>query len=70
MLMPVSKLNLYNFSTVLATHIFETFFGNVCITKATWFYFCPCVHKSFRGGEILRKSVSHSWETSQWYLFW
>ena len=49
MLMPVSKLNLYNFSAVSTAHVYETFFYNVCIAEKTCFYFCPCFHKSFRG---------------------
>ena len=49
MLMPVSKLNLYNFSAVSTAHVYDTFFYNVCIAEKTCFYFCPCFHKSFRG---------------------
>ena len=57
MLMPVSKLNLYNFSAVSTARIYETFFYNVCIAEKTFFYFCPCFHKSFRGEKIIRKPV-------------
>lgn len=55
--MPVSKLNLYNFSAVSTARIYETFFYNVCIAEKTFFYFCPCFHKSFRGEKIIRKPV-------------
>ena len=46
----VSKLYLRNFT------IF-TFFYNVCIAKTTCFYFCPCFHKEFIKGTILRHSI-------------
>lgn len=55
--MPVSKLNLYIFSAVSTARIYETSFYNVCIAEKTFFYFCPCFHKSFRGEKIIRKPV-------------
>ena len=50
----VSKLYLCNLTT---PHIYETFFYNVCIAKTTSFYFCPCFHKEFIRGTILRHSI-------------
>ena len=49
----VSKLYLCNFTT---PHIYETFFKNVCIAKAS-FYFCPCFHKEFIKGTMLQHCI-------------
>ena len=48
------KLYLCNFTT---PHIYQTFFYNVCIAKTTCFNFCPCFHKEFIKGTILRHSI-------------
>ena len=51
--MLVSKLYLYKFSEL---HVVETFLY-VCVGKTTCFYFCPCFHKAFVTGHVLKNSV-------------
>ena len=57
--MSVSKLFLCNFT---APHIYETFFYNVCIAKTTCFYFCPCFHRTFIRGNIIKESIIYEQE--------
>ena len=49
-----SKLYLCNFTLPNA---YGTFFYNVTVAKAAYFYFCPCFYEAFLRWEICKKSV-------------
>ena len=52
--MAVSKLHLHDFAF---ENVSKAFFDDVCVSKASCFYFCPCFYESYKKRDIIKSAI-------------
>ena len=52
--MALSKLHLYDFSF---ENVSKACFYDVCVSKTSCFYFCPCFYESYKKRDIIKSAI-------------